>query len=234
MSIDGFIDDTSARRLVLSSPEDLDRVDEVRASCDAILIGANTVRRDNPRLLVSSAQRRARRVASGLPEHPVKVTITTAGLDPELTFFSTGGEKIVYCPASAADQVRGRLHGQATVVGLPEPVDPGPADPGPAHPGLVRLEPMLDDLGRREVGRLLVEGGSEIHTQFLTQDLADEVQLVVAPFFVGQADAPRFVRPGVFPRDSAHPMTLAEVRQVGGMTLMRFLAAGPGRIRRAR
>src|SRR5215469_9119233 len=103
MSIDGYIDDTSAQRLILSSPEDLDRVDEVRASCDAILIGADTVRRDNPRLLVNSAQRRAGRVARGMPPYPVKVTVTTAGLDPGLAFFTTGGEKIVYCPDSAAE-----------------------------------------------------------------------------------------------------------------------------------
>jgi 5-amino-6-(5-phosphoribosylamino)uracil reductase len=51
-SIDGYIDDTTDQRLLLSNDEDFDRVDEVRASCDAILVGANTIRRDNPRLLV--------------------------------------------------------------------------------------------------------------------------------------------------------------------------------------
>jgi 5-amino-6-(5-phosphoribosylamino)uracil reductase len=208
MSIDGYIDDTSRQRLILSSPEDLDRVDEVRASCDAILVGANTIRRDNPRLLVNSAERRARRIASGLPEYPAKVTITTGGLDPALIFFTTGGEKIVYCPDSTADAIRSRLRGLATVAGLPGPVDMGL---------------LLDDLGRRGIGRLMVEGGGTIHTQFLTHDLADEIQLVVAPFFVGQADAPRFVHSGLFPQDSGHKMTLAQVRQVGDVTLMRLL-----------
>ena len=52
-SLDGYIDDPSPDRLVLSSPEDLDRVDEVRAGCDAIMVGAVTLRRDNPRLRVS-------------------------------------------------------------------------------------------------------------------------------------------------------------------------------------
>ena len=51
-SIDGYIDDASEQRLLLSNDEDLDRVDAVRASCDAILVGAGTVRRDDPRLLV--------------------------------------------------------------------------------------------------------------------------------------------------------------------------------------
>lgn len=209
MSIDGYIDDTSGRRLILSSPQDLDRVDEVRASCDAILIGASTVRRDNPRLLVNSAQRRAARVARGMPEHPLKVTVTSTGLDPQSRFFSTGGEKLVYYPDSAVSGVEGKLTGHAVVVGLPSPLN---------------FAAMLDDLGHRGIGRLLVEGGGRVHTQFLTQDLADEIHLVVAPFFVGQPDAPRFVYPGTFPQDSAHRMTLTEVRQIGDVTLMRLLA----------
>jgi riboflavin-specific deaminase-like protein len=208
MSIDGYIDDTSGQRLILSGPQDLDRVDEVRASCDAILIGANTIRRDDPRLLVSSAQRREARIAKGMPEHPVKVTVTTTELDPKSRFFSTGGEKLVYCPDGAVSSVKEKLAGHAVVAGLPGPVD---------------FAAMLDDLGRRGISRLMVEGGGRVHTQFLTQDLADEIQLAVAPFFVGQPAAPRFVYPGAFPQDSARRMTLAEARRVGDVTLMRFL-----------
>ncbi len=208
MSIDGYIDDVSEQRLILSSAEDLDRVDEVRASCDAILIGANTVRRDNPRLLVNSEARRLQRIAQGLPEYPAKVTITTTGLDPGFKFFNTGGEKLVYCPDAVADKLRDSLGSHATVIGMGSPIDFGM---------------MLDDLGRRGISRLMVEGGGRIHTQFLTQDLADEVQLVVAPFFVGEIDAPRFVYPGSFPNDSGHRMTLADARQVGDVVLMRFL-----------
>ena len=61
VSLDGYLDDTTPERLLLSSPADFDRVDEVRASVDAILIGAGTIRADNPRLLVNSAERRAAR-----------------------------------------------------------------------------------------------------------------------------------------------------------------------------
>jgi len=53
MSVDGFIDDTTAERLLLSNDADFDRVDQVRAESDAIMIGAVTLRRDNPRLLSS-------------------------------------------------------------------------------------------------------------------------------------------------------------------------------------
>ena len=119
MSIDGYIDDTSSDRLILSNSEDLDRVDEVRAGCDAILIGASTMRKDNPRLLVNSPDRRADREARGLPPYPLKVTVTATGdLDPSLKFWHYGGAKLVYCPESAADKVRYRLGDLAEVCSL--------------------------------------------------------------------------------------------------------------------
>ena len=209
MSVDGYIDDTSADRLLLSNAADFDRVDAVRAGSDAILIGATTMRRDSPRLLVNSAERRAARLAGGRPEHPLKVTVTGTGdLDPTLRFWHHGGEKAVYCPDSAVAKVRETLGDLATAVGTGGSLD---------------LSRVLADLAGRGIGRLLVEGGSTIHTQFLTAGLADEIHLAVAPFFVGRPDAPRFVGPGTFANDLHHRMTLAEVRAVGDVALLRYL-----------
>src|SRR6476619_1464927 len=100
LSIDGYLDSATPRHLELSNDADFDRVDGVRAGCDAILVGAATVRNDDPRLLVRSAERRRQRVAAGLPAGPVKVTLTSRGdLDPDARFFTVGdGEKLVYCP----------------------------------------------------------------------------------------------------------------------------------------
>ena len=54
LSIDGYLDAGTGERLLLSNADDLDRVDAVRAESDAILVGAATVRADDPRLLVRS------------------------------------------------------------------------------------------------------------------------------------------------------------------------------------
>src|SRR4051812_23163942 len=87
MSLDGYLDDSSEQRLILSNDADLDRVDALRAECDAILVGAATVRNDNPRLLVRDPARAARRRACGRPASPVKVTVTAlAKLDPAAAF----------------------------------------------------------------------------------------------------------------------------------------------------
>src|SRR3954447_25078875 len=106
MSIDGYLDGATDERLLLSNEADFDRVDAVRAECDAILVGARTVRRDNPRLLVRSPARRERRVAQGLRPSPIKVTVTSqAELDAQAAFFTAGDtEKIVYCSSAAVDE----------------------------------------------------------------------------------------------------------------------------------
>src|SRR5689334_7405227 len=175
VSLDGHLDDTGPERLLLSSPADFDRVDEVRASVDAILIGAGTIRADNPRLLVNSPERRAARVAAGKPEYPLKVTVSGSGdLDPEARFWRTGGDKLVYTTDQGAE--RAKAHGLAAEV----------AALGPD----IDWRRLLADLAARGVDRLMVEGGGRIHTQLLQQGLADELQLVLAPLFVGTPEAP--------------------------------------------
>jgi 5-amino-6-(5-phosphoribosylamino)uracil reductase len=209
MSIDGYLGSAAPRRLELSNEADFDRVDAVRATCDAILVGAATVRNDNPRLLVRSATRREERVARGLPPSPTKVTVTErVELDPCADFFTAGGtEKLVYCTSRRVLDARSRLGDVATVVDGGQPV------------GMRRLS---EDLGARGVQRLMVEGGGKVHTQFLTEDLADELQLVVAPFFVGDSRATRFVSDGRFPWNPRRRATLAEVRQIGDVVLLRY------------
>jgi 5-amino-6-(5-phosphoribosylamino)uracil reductase len=208
VSLDGYLGDETPR-LALSNAADFDRVDEVRASCDAIMVGAVTVRTDNPRLLVRSPERRAERIARGLSESPKKITVThRADLDARSNFFTTGeAEKLVYTSSPRVIDVRSRLGMVATVV-----------DGGER----VRMRRLSEDLADRGVGRLMVEGGGIVHTQFLSDDLVDELQLVVAPFFVGDSSAPRFVSDGRFPWNADRRAKLAEVRQIGDVVLLRY------------
>jgi riboflavin biosynthesis pyrimidine reductase/pyrimidine deaminase RibD-like protein len=189
VSADGYLDDASPDRLILSGPADLDRVDEVRASCDAILVGANTIRKDNPRLLIRDPRRVARREARGLPGQPARVTLTATGnLDPAAHFLDDAAPHLVY----AGDKLS--------------------------------LTDILDDLTERAVARLLVEGGAQVLGEFLAQDLANELHLAVAPFFVADPRAPRLNVPGAA---SPARMTLAETGRVDDMVVSRYLL-GPG------
>ncbi len=204
-SLDGRLDDISPQRLLLSSPEDRERVDRLRAEHDAIMIGANTMRLDNPRLIINDEKLRKQRVEAGKPEHLLKVTLSGSGnLDPELKWFHHGGEKLVYTTEAVAPDLQRRLGDLAETVGVGSEVS---------------LTAVVEDLGKRGVSSLLVEGGETIHTQFLVEELADEIQLVIAPLLVG--DGPRFVSSASFPWSTVHRHELLEVRQVGDVALVR-------------
>ena len=116
----------------------------------------------------------------------MKVTLTNRGdLDPCAEFFTAGDcEKLVYCPTDRTVPVHSRLGHISTVVDAGRPVE---------------IRRVCEDLSARGVQRLVVEGGGALHTQFLTADLADQLDLVVAPFFVGDSRAHRFVGDGEFP-----------------------------------
>jgi 5-amino-6-(5-phosphoribosylamino)uracil reductase len=139
----------------------------------------------------------------------MKVTVTyRADLDASADFFTTGeAEKLVYCARPRVGDARARLGPVATVV-----------DGGHT----VEMCRLSNDLAARGVERLMVEGGATVHTQFLTADLVDELQLVVAPVFVGDSEATRFVRDGCFPWNPARRAKLAAVRQIGDVVLLRY------------
>jgi 5-amino-6-(5-phosphoribosylamino)uracil reductase len=208
VSLDGYLGDQTPR-LALSNEADFDRVDGVRASCDAIMVGAVTVRTDNPRLLVRSQARRDERTARGLPPSPAKVTVSDrVDLDARSNFFTAGAaEKLLYTSSPRVADARAKLGPVATVV-----------DGGRR----VRMRRLTEDLADRGVGRLMVEGGGTVHTQFLADDLVDELQLVVAPFFIGDSSAPRFVSDGRFPWNAGRRAKLADVTQLGDVVLLRY------------
>jgi len=244
MSADGYIDDASSTRLVLSDQADLDRVDELRAASDAILVGAQTIRADNPRLLVRSSARRQRRLELGRAVSPRRVTITRSGaLDPAARFFSAVSDRplvrpdhplpqpdrplefpdrvvypdrpLVYTTPAVAPDLAARLSTAAAVV--PVPLAGGTEDAPEAD-----LSWMLADLARRGIARLLVEGGAHVLAQFLSAGLADEFLLAIAPMLVADARAPRLLA-GTSP---VGRMALTGVTMAGDMAVLHYLPGG--------
>ena len=129
-------------------------------------------------------------------------------MDASASFFAAGDtEKVVYCASRVVNEASERLGLVATVVDGGQPVN---------------LQWMSEDLYGRGVRRLMIEGGQSMHTQFLTGDIADELHLAVAPFFVGDSAARRFVGDGRFPWSPHRRATLAEVRQLGDVVLLRY------------
>jgi 5-amino-6-(5-phosphoribosylamino)uracil reductase len=210
LSLDGFLDDTSSKRLILSHKEDMERVDLLKSTFDAVLVGAETVRKDNPSLLIKSQIYREMRLDKGLPENPLKVTLTNSGhLDPNSRFFQEGSqEKLVYCPKKIEDKLQKSLSHVATVQGL---------EGSEVSPLL-----LLEDLNQRGVSRLLIEGGAKINQLFLQHNLVNVLRLAIAPFFVGEKEAPRFVGQGSLPQNKDHRIKIKSVEMLGDMAILSY------------
>lgn len=202
VSLDGYLDDAGPERLLLSGAEDFDEVDQLRAECDAILVGAGTVRADNPRLRVRATHRSSARTAAGRPEHPIRVVVSGGG---ELSPLANVWPAVVYTTAGAADRLRAELGDRAEVVALGSHLE---------------LTALLEDLAGRGVARLLVEGGGQIHSQFIAASAFDELRLAIAPIIVGDVRAPQFLRPSRYPTER---LRLVATRAVGDVAVLTYM-----------
>lgn len=173
------MDDRSSRRLILSDAEDWAEVHRLRAASDAVLVGAETVRRDDPSLTLRDETLRDGRVARGMTPDPMKVTLTRTGnLPPDARFFDTGlCDRIVFTAASGPLP----FEGKATVVRC----------------GDLSAIGVAGELERRGVERLLIEGGARTLRSFFDAGLVDTVRVAVNPQVrVDDPAAPKF-DPGI-------------------------------------
>jgi 5-amino-6-(5-phosphoribosylamino)uracil reductase len=82
---------------------------------------------------------------------------------------------------------------------------------------------VLADLStERAVRTVLAETGAQMVRDLLAGNLADELRLAIAPFFVGNAAAPRFGAPAPYPHGPAAPMTLVSVRRLGDLAVAHY------------
>jgi diaminohydroxyphosphoribosylaminopyrimidine deaminase / 5-amino-6-(5-phosphoribosylamino)uracil reductase len=171
----------------------------LRHECDAILVGLGTVLADDPQLTT--------RLARQPSEDPIRVILDSHLRTPStavlLHLTSPAPTWIVTTPAAPSDRIQAFTALGAEVLVMPE------------DRGRVALEPLLEELGRRRVQSLLVEGGAEILGAFLDQRLVDKFYFFYAPKILGGKDA----YPAVAGRGAAR---LAEAHQARDLSLKRL------------
>lgn len=173
MTLDGKIDTRERRGAAISSEADRARVDRLRASVDAVMVGGNTLRDEDPRLTVRSPELRAQRLARGVSENPAKVAVLTR---PELRqgcrFLTHGPARIIlFVP-----------HGVEVLVHGLNVLECGN--------GRVDLGAAMELLYREGIRKVLVEGGATLNFELLKLGLVDELQVYIAPLIFGGVDAP--------------------------------------------
>ena len=200
MTVDGKIDTFERRGSAISSQRDKQRVDQLRASADAIMVGGRTLLDEDPKLTVKSEGLRAERVARGLPPNPVKVgVVTQAKLKADSHFLTTGPADIVIFTTRRTSKKH-----LSFLISRHVDVYVDNAEKVNLHNALATLK----ELG---INRLMVEGGGTLNFELLRLGLVDEVTAYVAPLIFGGESAPTMAAGSGLKRGEALPLKLSEV-----------------------
>ena len=178
MSADGKIATIERRQTRISGSLDFDRMDELRASSDAVMVGIGTVLSDNPSLTVKSGERRKKRLAEGKDENPARIVVDSMARTPvDADIFRKGaGRKIIAVTETAPVEKVKRLaeHAEIIVSGRKS----------------VDLEKLLCELKARGINRLMVEGGATLNWGLVSAGLVDEIYTFIGNIIIGGKNAP--------------------------------------------
>ncbi len=170
-TLDSKIATTSGASFWISGPDDIRHTHRLRALFDAVVVGAGTIRADDPQLTT--------RLCAG--PSPVRVVLDTErSLGTDYRVFTDGHPTLLACATDRASET----HGGARVIGLPRA--------GRA----LDLAALLAALRERGLARVFIEGGGVTVSRFLAAGVLDRLHVTIAPLLLGEG-VPAFTLPGV-------------------------------------
>ena len=203
MSLDGKISYKKGQGGAITGRQTKELVHTLRNQFDAILIGGETARIDNPSLTTRLNNQEFR--------DPLRVIIDSRlRIDPgaEILRQQSMADTWIFCTSRASEKRKGILCQAGAVIYSVSTTEKGQVD----------LQDVLRILGEHNITSLLVEGGATIHGSFLSQGLVDEVYLFLAPFFIGDTGLP--VLNEYIMSDQAVRLKEVTVQQVGEDSLI--------------
>jgi 2,5-diamino-6-(ribosylamino)-4(3H)-pyrimidinone 5'-phosphate reductase len=212
MTADGKIDTFQRKGSAISSPRDKERVDQLRAGADAIMVGGRTLLDEDPKLTVKSEGLRAERVRRWLSPNPVKVgVVTQATIREDSQFLNAGPADIVIFTTRRTSK---RYLSLLTSRGVDVYVD---------DEKQVNLRKALTTLKEIGIDRLMVEGGGRLNFELIRLGLVDEVSSYVAPMIFGGESAPTMAAGAGLGRSEAIPLKLIDIEKWDdGGVLLRY------------
>jgi riboflavin-specific deaminase-like protein len=166
-SLDGCIATASGDSYYVTGPDNVVHLHRLRALCDAVVVGASTIERDDPLLTVRHVE----------GENPLRVVIDPRRrLDAQARVFADDAQTLL---VHGDDAPSGGAHGAADVITLP------------MRGGRLDLHALLAELGTRGCRAVFVEGGGATVSAFIEADLLDRLQIAIAPLVTGSG------RPGL-------------------------------------
>ncbi len=179
MTVDGKITTRTFSPIDFTSREDKAHLFHQRSLGDAVLIGAGTLRHDNVRLGLPGTDLRDERVGRGQTPYPIRVIVSNSGrIDPALKIFQSNISPIlIFSTARMPKKFQDKLRAMTTLC--------------LTRTRSVDLVAMLQQLRRDyKVRRVACEGGAELFRSLLEHDLVDQLNVTIAPFLFGGANAP--------------------------------------------
>ena len=216
MTVDGKLDTVSRRGATISSAEDKNRVDSLRASVDAVMVGGRTLLQEDPRLTVRSGELRSARREQGKAENPAKVGVVSRVGEQDLPaqgeFLSAGPSSVIlFTTAQTAPATIQRLQAAGAQVHIL----------GEKRVDIAQALTRLHAMGIRT---LLVEGGGTLLAELFRLDVVDEVTAYIAPRIFGGAEAPTMADGTGFDEKTAPRCQLIQVEKLdeGGGILLHY------------
>ncbi|PIN96047.1 MAG: 2,5-diamino-6-(ribosylamino)-4(3H)-pyrimidinone 5'-phosphate reductase [Nitrosopumilus sp. CG10_big_fil_rev_8_21_14_0_10_33_7] len=184
ISIDGKIA-TRIGDSKLSSKKDKIRIHKLRSTVDAILVGKNTVHRDDPLLTV--------RYAKG--KNPIRIILDSNGtIDVNSKILQTSG-KVPTIIAVSKKISKSNL----------QKLKKFPVEIIITGENSVNIKSLMNNLNKRKIKTILVEGGGTVNWQFIQNNLFDEILITIAPFIIGGTNAITFVQGRGFDKITQSP-----------------------------
>jgi len=211
ITADGKVSTRRHTPSTFTSPRDKQRLLEIRATADAVMVGRNTLSADTMSMTLADRALQAKRRAKGLPSQPLRVIVSNRGnIDPTWkVFHARGSRRVVFSTTRMPESTRQAL--------LPH------CDLHLVDARSIPLEDVLSALRQiYDVRTLLCEGGPSLLRSLIEIDALDTLHLTVAPVIFGGKKAPTLtgVDPDFLP--SITHLKLESMRVVDGECFLRY------------
>ena len=203
ISIDGKIA-TNIGHSDLSSNEDFVRLHKLRTKVDGILIGKNTVMKDNPLLTV--------RYTKG--KNPVRIILDSKGEISSKSKILKTSKKVPTIIATSKQITKFNL----------QKLRKFPVEVIVTGEKSVNIKSLLKKLAEKNIKIILVEGGGTVNWEFVKQNIFDELIITISPFLIGGKNAISFVQGDGFDKISKSPnLQLKSIKRLKNYLVLNYL-----------
>jgi len=202
MSLDGKIASKNGDSK-LSSKQDKVRIHKIRSKVDAILVGSNTVKRDNPKLSV--------RYVKG--KNPIRIILDSKGTISSNSKIVRTSKKIptilaVSKKATKKNILKLKKNSIEVIV---------------TGENRINIKNLLKKLAIKKIKTILVEGGGTVNWEFIKEGLVDEIIITVSPYLIGGINAISLVEGEGFSKVHQSPkLKLKKITQIGNEVILHY------------